>query len=158
MKSHFKITLIYFAVGVLWIFFSDRVLLVFASNSKYLTVLQTYKGWFFIIVTSMLLFFLIKRANNKIALRELEKQNLFATTMRAVHHILNNFLNKMMYFKEYARDSHALDEKTIDLFNDVILETSNNLKQLSEIKDVTDDKIENAVFNPIPNSLKKTST
>ncbi len=54
-----KIAVTYLFFGVTWIFLSDRLLAIIASDATTLNQLQTYKGWFFIIVTTALLFFLV---------------------------------------------------------------------------------------------------
>lgn len=59
----FRITLIYAILGVLWIAFSDQLLITLfdpRTVSDY-AQLQTYKGWFFILLTATILFFLILR-------------------------------------------------------------------------------------------------
>ena len=59
MKNSLIITAIYFVVGVLWIVISDFTLTFFVKNIHEFTLLQTYKGWFYVFVTSLLLFFLV---------------------------------------------------------------------------------------------------
>ncbi len=57
----FRITIIYAILGSLWIAYSDQFLIsIFKPDtvSEY-ALLQTYKGWFFILLTSTILFFLI---------------------------------------------------------------------------------------------------
>lgn len=64
LPSSVQITLIYLLIGVLWIVLSDKVLaLVFATASE-LSTAQTYKGWFFIGITSLFLYFLLKRSED----------------------------------------------------------------------------------------------
>jgi signal transduction histidine kinase len=60
-----KITLIYFIAGFLWILFSDQFILSMGLSANATTVLQTYKGWFFVAVTASLLFFLIRKEIRK---------------------------------------------------------------------------------------------
>ncbi len=60
-KSAFFISLIYFISGVLWIILSDYAVVSIASSTKEITLLQLYKGWFFVFVTTVILFFLIYR-------------------------------------------------------------------------------------------------
>lgn len=60
-KSAFLISLIYFISGVLWIILSDYAVVSIASSTKEITLLQLYKGWFFVFVTTVILFFLIYR-------------------------------------------------------------------------------------------------
>lgn len=59
-------TLIYALIGGLWILFSDKAVNAFVDDpSEAVSLLQTYKGWFFVAVTSILLFMLLKRAIDK---------------------------------------------------------------------------------------------
>ncbi len=60
-KSAILIAASYCVFGVLWIFLSDYAVETLAQSTHQLTVLQTYKGWFFIFVTTMLLYLLSKR-------------------------------------------------------------------------------------------------
>lgn len=59
-KSALRIVIVYFAFALLWILFSDALLEYFVKDATRLTTIQTYKGIFFVIVTSLILFFLIK--------------------------------------------------------------------------------------------------
>jgi diguanylate cyclase (GGDEF)-like protein/PAS domain S-box-containing protein len=56
-----QIVFIYFLFALLWIFFSDSLLEFFVTETKTLSVFQTYKGVFFVLSTSVILYFLIKR-------------------------------------------------------------------------------------------------
>lgn len=66
LRDSLKIALTYLAVSALWIFFSDRLLGLFTDNSALLLELQTYKGWFFVLITSVLLYFLIEKSTFKL--------------------------------------------------------------------------------------------
>lgn len=147
MKPHYKISITYFIISALWIFFSDRAILSFNPSTAVLTNLQTYKGWFFVLSTSLLLFIIIRKEQIKIEKKVEEKNQLFKTTMRAVHHILNNFLLKMTFFKQAAEESKAIEEETIKIFDKVIFETAEELKKLGNIENPTDEKVNKAVYN-----------
>ncbi|MBL7718917.1 MAG: PAS domain S-box protein [Flavipsychrobacter sp.] len=68
LKPAVKITLIYLVCGLLWILLSDRLLAaVCGGNEQLLVQAQTYKGFFFVGFTSLLLFFLVKRFYREIA-------------------------------------------------------------------------------------------
>lgn len=54
--------LIYAIIGGLWILFSDRAVEAIATDVMPVNLLQTYKGWFYVAVTSVLLFVLLKKA------------------------------------------------------------------------------------------------
>lgn len=66
MRDSLKIALTYLVVSALWIFFSDRLLGLFTDDSALLLELQTYKGWFFVLITSILLYFLIEKSTSKL--------------------------------------------------------------------------------------------
>lgn len=60
-KFELRITLSYFLFGLIWIFFSDKLLELFVSDLDFITDIQTYKGVFFVLVTSLYLYFFIKK-------------------------------------------------------------------------------------------------
>ncbi len=60
-----KITTIYFLFGVAWILLSDEILFYFIKDVEQLTKIQSFKGWTFIVVTSILLYFLVKEYENE---------------------------------------------------------------------------------------------
>lgn len=72
LKFEYGITLAYLLLGGLWILFSDKILTLFTNDPQYLTELQTFKGWFYVIVTALLLFIFITKHLNR--LRSIEKE------------------------------------------------------------------------------------
>ncbi len=62
----FKIVAIYFLFGCAWIYLSDSFLGWIVNDTNTLTKLETYKGIFFIIFTSFLLYLMLARFNRKI--------------------------------------------------------------------------------------------
>lgn len=63
--STLKIILIYVILGVLWIAFSDYLLLFLAPQVD-ITKYQTLKGWAFIIITALMLYALISKRVNEL--------------------------------------------------------------------------------------------
>jgi len=59
-----KITVAYIVSGVLWILFSDRILEGKIHDINTIKIAQTYKGWFYVFVTGILLYWLIHRYTN----------------------------------------------------------------------------------------------
>ncbi len=55
-----RVALLYGFIGGLWILLSDRAIDVFIRDQQSLGIIQTYKGWFFVIVTAGILFLLLK--------------------------------------------------------------------------------------------------
>ena len=74
-----KIAGTYLLIGVLWILFSDKAASRLASNEAILAQISLYKGWGYVLVTSLLLYWLIQRHTAKLTnaehtLRESEKK------------------------------------------------------------------------------------
>lgn len=61
IRFDYRITTTYLAIGFLWIFFSDKILNRIIFDKELITKFQTYKGSFYVILTSLLLFFLVKK-------------------------------------------------------------------------------------------------
>ncbi len=60
-----RIALIYVILGATWILFSDRLLGTLVHDVQTLTHLQTYKGWFYVLITAILIFRLIRNSLSK---------------------------------------------------------------------------------------------
>lgn len=65
IQPEIKITIIYLVIGFLWILFSGKLVYGLSADSEVLFTLERYKGWFFILVTGVLLFLLIRKESNK---------------------------------------------------------------------------------------------
>jgi PAS domain S-box-containing protein len=59
--SVFRITFLYLLFGGLWIAVSDRLLESLVSDTHRLSLLQTYKGWFFVAASALLLYLVTLR-------------------------------------------------------------------------------------------------
>lgn len=73
----FKIAFIYACFSVLWILFSDQILFFFVKEAEFLTIIQMLKGWLFVLVTSVIIFLLLKKeisginqANEKLSMEK----------------------------------------------------------------------------------------
>ncbi|MGM0534344.1 MAG: diguanylate cyclase domain-containing protein, partial [Campylobacterota bacterium] len=75
-KNALKIAGIYFFVSMVWILLSDLTVETFAQSRHQLTLLQTYKGWFFVAFTTLLLYILAKRFIGESLLQYRQKQRL----------------------------------------------------------------------------------
>ncbi len=61
MPAVFRIVVIYAFVAALWILFSDRAVSFFFKDPAHITLVSTLKGWFFVAITSLMLFVLLTR-------------------------------------------------------------------------------------------------
>lgn len=146
-KIALKITLIYFFIGFLWILFSDHFILSISGSGNSVTVLQTYKGWFFVGITAMLLFFLIR---NEIRKKKEVEENLMKAKLRAeesdllksaflsnLSHEVRTPLNGILGFCELMiDDSFSSDDRNIFAKN--LTKNGNDLlKLMNDILDIS---------------------
>lgn len=115
-KHAFLISFIYFIFGVTWIALSDNIVANAVVNRDELTLLQNYKGFFFIVLTTMILYILTYRflKINFLQYRkqiniEKEHQKEISKHDTLIRTIINNSPDAI-----YAKDTHG---KYI-LFND----------------------------------------
>ncbi len=59
------ITLIYLVLGIAWIFFSDRAVEHYFPSFDEIARFQTYKGWFYILVSAGILYLLLRRYHRR---------------------------------------------------------------------------------------------
>ncbi|MDD4991421.1 MAG: PAS domain S-box protein [Paludibacter sp.] len=91
IKFEYKITLSYLLFGLLWILFSDKALDLLANDDSLLTQLQTYKGAFFILTTSVFLYFFVKRHMYSLKLTEtklLESESHYKALFNNNHSVI----------------------------------------------------------------------
>lgn len=94
MKQELKVTLLYTLIGILWIFISDEVILIFMSKNdiESITYFQNIKGTFYILSTALFLYFMLKKHNDAICqkMRELKKN---AKALKNTNHELEQYIN-----------------------------------------------------------------
>ncbi len=142
-----KIASIYFVLGFLWILFSDRTILLLGGDANTVTILQTYKGWFYISVTAILLFFLIR---NEMKRKNMIEENLIRAKQKAeesdqlksaflanMSHEIRTPLNGILGFCELITDdSFSQEEKKIFAAN--LTRNGNDLlKLITDIMDIS---------------------
>lgn len=59
-KFSYRIAILYLVFGLTWIFLSDELLNFLIKNLETLSTIQTYKGFFFILITALMLFILVR--------------------------------------------------------------------------------------------------
>jgi C4-dicarboxylate-specific signal transduction histidine kinase len=75
VKFEYRIAFVYLILGFSWIKFSDRLLNSLIEDTEFLTQIQTYKGWFYVLITAILFFLILRKHLNKLrhTEQELEK-------------------------------------------------------------------------------------
>lgn len=102
-----RIALIYASFSVLWILFSDQILLYFIRNAEIMTKIQMIKGWFFVLITALLIYFLLRKEIYKYkqveeALRESE--NNYRTLVECANSVILKWDTKgnIIYLNPYG--------------------------------------------------------
>jgi PAS domain S-box-containing protein len=97
-KSALNVAFIYFLFSLVYIIYSDKALLSLVQDPDILTQIQTYKGMFFISISSLLIFFLLRKelrqleifwkratlSENKLSETELQYESLLESAPEAV--------------------------------------------------------------------------
>lgn len=65
IKTEMRVGIIYLALGVLWIIFSDAILSAIADNLNLINKLQTFKGITFVAITTLIIYLLIRKESLK---------------------------------------------------------------------------------------------
>jgi len=146
-KIALKITLIYFFIGFLWILFSDMFIQSMAGSSNSITVLQTYKGWFFVSITAILLFLLIRneirKKNeveenlNKAKLKAEESDLLKSAFLSNLSHEVRTPLNGILGFCELMLDDSFSNEDKNVFAKNLTKNGNDLLKLMNDIMDIS---------------------
>jgi signal transduction histidine kinase len=109
-----RITIMYVLLGSVWILFSDRLMFFFFTGNQTLSIISTYKGWFFVLFTGTLLFSLVKRELKKRnAIEEQlksakdkaqESEKLKAAFLNNISHHIRTPMNSIIGFSELIVD------------------------------------------------------
>lgn len=121
-KTEVRITIIYLVIGILWITLSDEAILMLGQNVEDLTRLQNYKGWFFVIFTSSLIFILIRQ--------EIRKRNAVEDLLRERNEELSESLETI---HQYQTEKRSSQKRFLGLYKNIRegfawLDISGNIK------------------------------
>jgi len=149
MKAYTKITLWYLGFGVLWIFFSDRILKQIVETTELMTAIQTMKGWLFVILSGALIYYISKRSFASLLRKEDEKRSIFQRTLGGAHHILLNYLNQMQLIVMEAQRSKDFDQRILEVSQSVTKDAKEALLKLDNIEQITEKQIDSAVYGKL---------
>jgi len=147
----YRIPLIYILIGSLWILFSDEFVLTITKDPHRILILSTYKGWFYVIVTGIMLFYHIQREINRRILlyNELleakdkaeESVKLKSTFLSNLSHYIRTPMNGILGFVSLLQNkdtSPENNERFLGYINERsqnLLETLNNIIEISKLQE-----------------------
>ncbi|MFN2258140.1 MAG: PAS domain-containing protein, partial [Desulfuromonadaceae bacterium] len=97
----FGVALLYAVVALLWIYFSDRSILVLAQDQGQLLLYSTFKGWGYVLLTAGLLYLVLRRFVARIG----ESQQQLRYSSERYSTILDN-VDAAIYIADF--DTHEL--------------------------------------------------
>lgn len=147
----FRIPLIYILIGALWILFSDEFVLKITNEPHQIRILSTYKGWLYVIVTGVMLFYYIQceirrrtilynellkakeKAEESVKLKSAFLSNLshyIRTPMNGILGFVNLLQNKDSTPENNERFLGYINERSQNL-----LETLNGIIEISKLQE-----------------------
>ncbi len=97
----FKIVLIYLVVSIVWILFSDSLVSKIVANAHEWVYFSILKGWAFVIITSLLLFLLIKKGYESIT-----KERVKASRNEQLYKMVSDNTDEVIF--QYNIDSDTI--------------------------------------------------
>ncbi|MCD9024992.1 putative bifunctional diguanylate cyclase/phosphodiesterase [Cohnella silvisoli] len=77
LVASLRISVIYLICGALWILFSDEALNAMVPDKKMFAYFSLLKGWFYIVMTALLLYYLIYKATLRMSVAERKLQHQY---------------------------------------------------------------------------------
>lgn len=114
IRFEYGITALYLLIGGLWILFSDLILELTVPDNEKIKDFQTYKGWFYVIITGVIFFFFIKR--HLVKLRETEKRAIESDRLKSaflenISHEIRTPMNGILGFSELLKNQDLTGEQ-----------------------------------------------
>lgn len=140
-KLRFEILflVIYLSLGFLWILFSDNLVNCLTDDIIYLNKLQTVKGFFYVLTTGLIFYFILKLYLNRLRKAKLKvvRSNLLKTVfLQNLSHEVRTPMNGIFGYIDLIRNNYYHSEKELHEYLDIIYDSTNYL--LSTIEDIVE--------------------
>lgn len=138
LKFEHKFLIAYLLIGGLWILSSDWFVQNLISDIGLLTTIQTYQGWFYVLITGVLFYCLLKKHLVKVrfAEKKARESDLLKTAfLQNISHEIRTPMNSIVGFSELLQDND-LEKEQQEKYVDIITNSSERL--LHVVNDVLD--------------------
>lgn len=133
---------------------TDYLMEKWAAGTEMLTAMQTMKGFVFVVLSTLLVLILTKRAHAAQVAAEQEKFAVFQKTVEGAHHILLNYVNQMQILTIAAEQCADFDQTALHTADEISEKVVLALAKLNCIAHVTSDEIEAVIYEdlrkPVP--------
>ncbi|WP_305042920.1 sensor histidine kinase [Geoalkalibacter sp.] len=109
VHSALRVALNYLILSFLWIYFSDRLLVILVDDPVHLTFWQTKKGWLFVVGSSLLIFELVRRA----LLRVYHAQSSLQDSERRYRELFECNPHPMFVYDQNSRTFLAVNDAAV---------------------------------------------
>ena len=86
-----RTAILYFIIAAIYIYISDQLLLRYVTDPEVFAFFQTYKGWSFVVVTAVLLYFLLKGQMKQLSAEMEERRKAEEAEKMAARHWQQTF-------------------------------------------------------------------
>lgn len=138
IQFEYKFLIVYLLIGGAWILFSDRIVQSLIPDINFLTVIQTYKGWFYVLITGLLFYVYLKKDLIKIRKAQKkakESESLKSAFLQNMSHEIRTPMNGIIGFVELLKNENLSKEQK-ERYMNIILKCSDQL--LGVVNDVLD--------------------
>jgi len=135
-RFEFRITFLYFTIGLIWIYLSDTFFGFLVQNHELLIKIQIVKGFFYIAATSLLLFFLIQKHVKMLYLakeKAEESDQLKSAFLANMSHEIRTPMNGILGFAELLKEPNLSGDEQQECIS--IIEKS-GARMLNIINDI----------------------
>lgn len=148
MKAHVAIPIAYSLFGVTWIMATDVIVEAIAPSVSALTLYQTAKGWFYVVMSSLLLYWLMRLNLQRRREQQAEREALYRKTVEGAHHILRNYLNQMQLVTLEAERCADFDAETLKIAHEASENATAALVQLEQLHRPTTESLHDVLYPP----------
>jgi signal transduction histidine kinase len=150
LNFEYRITAGYIVVGGLWIVFSDKLLNYFVRDPDIITRFQTYKGWFYVAVTALFLYLILK--NHLVRLRNAEHKakesdRLKTSFLQNISHEIRTPMNSIIGFAGLLKDSKLPESTRAEYLEIINLSSDHLLNIVNEVIDISLIETGNTIVN-----------
>ena len=140
VKFEYRIIAAYVIIGGLWILFSDKILNYFISDPDLLTRIQTFKGWFYVIITAILFYLILKSHLVKIRNAEqkaIDSDNLKTAFLQNISHEIRTPMNSIIGFSELLKENNSSENEKAQYLDMIEKGSGQLLNIVNEVLDIS---------------------
>jgi len=140
LNFEYRIIIGYILVGGLWIVFSDKLLNYFIREPDLLTRIQTFKGWFYVIITALLFYSLLKSHLVKIRTAEqkaIDSDKLKTAFLQNISHEIRTPMNSIVGFSQLLKDKEISEDEKADYLELISRSSDQLLNIVNEVLDIS---------------------